>query len=268
MEENRVIIPPQKDEIISRRQWLNRGFRAAAGFGLGAIALTAAGDLNPFVANAMNDLTDGGLNFSSSDICTLTCGATLGPCWYNAAAVRRDITEGIVGLPTRLAYRVVNADTCLPIQNATVEIWHTDRNGNYSAPITGMCTNDTTTRTQTFSRGIQPTDANGWAYFDSIFPGWYSGRVTHIHATIRIGTTNMVTTQFFFADKVAETVYRNHPSYNTRPNRDTTNTTDNVIGGALTRSLPYIMTTKLVQNRFLYAVKTIAIRTTPTTCSA
>lgn len=30
-------------------------------------------------------------------------------------------------------------------------------------------------------RGVQPTDANGLAVFDTIIPGRYEGRTTHIH---------------------------------------------------------------------------------------
>lgn len=30
-------------------------------------------------------------------------------------------------------------------------------------------------------RGVQPTDTNGIASFDSILPGHYDGRATHIH---------------------------------------------------------------------------------------
>ncbi|MEZ5428250.1 MAG: hypothetical protein R2747_18415 [Pyrinomonadaceae bacterium] len=258
----------REGDPISRRALLTKGLRTAAALGLGAVAFNATGHLNPFAVRAMDKLSAGDLNFAGDDMCVLTCQTTEGPCYYNGNLVRRDITEGITGMPVRLAYRVVNVDTCTPIQNASVEIWHADRNGNYSAPISAMCTNDTTTRNQTFGRGIQFTDSGGWAYFDSIYPGWYSGRVTHIHARVRLDATTIVTSQFFFWDKVSETIYRNHPLYTHRPNRDTTNTTDNIIGGNLSRSIPYIMNTKLVNNRFLQAVKTIGVRTTATVCNA
>lgn len=264
--DEREILEVQK-ELLTRRSWLHKGFKTAAALGLGAIALNAFGDFNPSVVSAMEKMTTGAMDFTATDTCVLTCTTTLGPCYSANPLVRRDITSGITGMPMRLAFRIVNADTCLPIQGASVDIWHTNKDGNYSA-LSGVCSNDGTTLSQNFSRGVQITDANGWVYFDSIFPGWYSGRVTHLHATIRIGATAMVTTQFFFADKVAETVYRNHPLYTNRPNRDRTNLNDNVIGGDISRALPYIMTTKLVQNRFMQAVKTIAIRTTPTTCNA
>jgi protocatechuate 3,4-dioxygenase beta subunit len=253
-------------ELLSRRNWLMKGFKTAAAFGLGALALNSTGSFNPFAVSAMEKLTTGELDFASSDVCTLTCTATLGPCFANVNLVRRDITSGITGLPMRMGFRIVNADTCLPIQGATLEIWHTNKDGNYSA-LSGVCSNDSTTLTQNFGRGIQTSDVNGWLYFDSIYPGWYSGRVTHLHATVKIGTTAIATTQFVFADKVSETIYRNHPLYINRPNRDRTNANDNVVGGAVSRFLPYIMSTKLVGNKYLHATKTIAIRTTPTTCS-
>jgi protocatechuate 3,4-dioxygenase beta subunit len=256
-----------RKELLSRRSWLAKGFKTAAALGIGALAINALGDLSPTVTSAMENMTNGSLDFAAADTCVLTCSATLGPCYTNVNLVRRDITSGISGMPMRLAFRIVNADTCDPIQGATIDIWHTNKDGNYSA-LTGMCSSDGTTLTQNFSRGIQSSDANGWVYFDSIFPGWYSGRVTHMHLTVRIGTTSIVTTQFFFADRVAESIYRNHPLYINRPNRDTTNTSDNVIGGNISRALPYIMTTKMVNNKYLMATKTIAIRTTPTACSA
>lgn len=35
-------------------------------------------------------------------------------------------------------------------------------------------------------RGVQPTDDHGVASFDSLFPGHYEGRATHIHgATLK-----------------------------------------------------------------------------------
>lgn len=258
---------------LSRREWLARGIKAAAGLGLGALALSAAGDFSPFVTKAsLANLSAADLNFAAAEPCVLTCTSTLGPCYFNTGLVRRNITEasnGKVGLPTRLGFRIVNADTCEPIQGASIDIWHTDNNGIYSAPISQFCNGtDPTVQTMRFGRGIQTSDANGWAFFDSYFPGWYQGRVTHIHATIRIGTTAIATTQFFFADRVSEFIYRSHPNYSHRPNRDTTNSTDNVIGGNLNRVVPFLFSTRLVNGKYLQAVKTVGIRTTPTACAA
>jgi protocatechuate 3,4-dioxygenase beta subunit len=260
-----------KNNLINRRELLLKSLRAGAGLGLGALALSSIGDLTPLSSRAANNLTADDVNFAAAEPCVLTCAATLGPCYFNAGLVRRDITEasaGKVGMPTRLAFRIVNADTCLPLSNISIDIWHTDNNGVYSAPISTFCNGtDPTVQTQRFGRGIQLTDNNGWAYFDTFYPGWYSGRVTHVHATVRISSTAIATTQFFFADKVSEFIYRNHPNYTHRPNRDQTNTTDNVIGGNLSRVVPYLFSTRLVNNKYIQAVKTIGIRLTQTTCN-
>jgi protocatechuate 3,4-dioxygenase beta subunit len=259
----------KENNLINRRDLLKKGFKTAAALGLGVSALGLIGDVNIFVPKTFANMPSGALDYVAAEPCVLTCGATLGPCYFDTGLIRRDITEGKPGLPTRLGLRIVNADTCEPISNASIDIWHTDNNGVYSAPISTFCNGtDPTIPTQRFARGIQATDANGWAYFDTFYPGWYSGRVTHIHATIRLNNTAIVTTQFFFADRVSEYIYRSHPNYSHRPNRDRTNATDNVIGGNLNRVLPYLFTTKYNNEKFLQAVKTIGIRTTATTCNA
>ena len=243
---------------LSRRQWLTRGLTAAAAIGVTGGALDVLGaTLKP----QLDDITP--------SVCTLTCAQTLGPCYYSGTQVRHDITEGKSGLPSLLGFLIVDADTCQPVENASIDIWHTDRNGVYSAPITAMCNaGDATARTQTFCRGVQPADANGWAYFRTIYPGWYSGRTTHIHATIRVGTSAIVTSQFHFADTLIDYIYRTHPLYTHRPAKDTTNVRDGVIGGAATRVDPFLIQGKLIRDESLVGLKVIAIRNSTTRCSA
>ena len=70
---------------------------------------------------------------------------------------------------------------------AQVDIWHCDALGLYS----GVSDPNADTREQDFLRGFQRTDANGAVQFQTIYPGWYSGRAVHIHFTIRTqGTDN------------------------------------------------------------------------------
>src|SRR5438128_5627442 len=205
----------------------------------------------------------------TKNVCTLTCAQTLGPCYYAANLIRRDITEAELGLPTLLSFLIVDASTCAPIENASIDIWHTNAGGVYSAPINQMCNpGNALARTKTFTRGIQLTDSSGWAHFNTIFPGWYSGRTTHIHATIRRSGSEIVTTQFFFDDSLDDFVYKNHPNYSSRPNRDTTNLTDGVIGGSASRVSPFLFTSKLINGRSLVALKVIAIRSSATHCNA
>jgi len=42
--------------------------------------------------------------------------------------------------------------------------------------------NDASILQGTTLRGVQPTDSHGIASFDSLFPGHYEGRATHIHS--------------------------------------------------------------------------------------
>ena len=235
---------------VNRRELL---LGVAAGFSLPVKAIAQA--ITPL------DIT--------KNVCTLTCAQTLGPCYYAANLIRQDITEGEVGLPTLISFLVVDADTCVPIENAAIDIWHTNAKGVYSAPINQMCNpGDALARTKTFTRGIQMTDARGWAHFNTVFPGWYSGRTTHIHATVRRNGSEMVTTQFYFDDSLTNFIYKNHVNYLSRPNRDTTNSSDNVIGGSASRVAPFLFTTKLINDRSLVALKVIAIRSSRTTCNA
>lgn len=42
-----------------------------------------------------------------------------------------------------------------------------------------------TTDDYTWLRGVQQTDEDGMVEFDTIVPGWYSGRTAHIHVKVR-----------------------------------------------------------------------------------
>lgn len=252
---------------LTRRSLLIRTLQSAVTLGAGAAALTLLGQSNS--GKSVRDLVPAGFDLTPNDVCTLTCQQTLGPCHYDPDLVRRDVTEGKNGLPTLMGFLVVNADTCQPVENAAVEIWHTDANGVYSAPIAAMCNaGDAVARTQTFLRGIQTTGSDGWAYFNTIYPGWYSGRTPHVHAMVTLNNVQNVVTQFYFPDTMSDWIYRNHPLYTHRPNRNTTNTSDGVIGGNTNRVVPYLFNSKLINNQSLVALKVIAIRASRTTCNA
>ena len=160
--------------------------------------------------------------------CVLTPELTEGPFYLDGEKVRRNITEGRAGMPLTLGFTVVNASTCLPIKNASVEIWHCDAMGNYSG-VQGQSN-------RTFLRGIQRTAANGKCSFLTIYPGWYQGRTIHIHVKVFIGGSEVHTGQVFFADKVSDAVVKTAP-YNTRGTRDTFNRSDNIFQGGGSKSL-------------------------------
>jgi protocatechuate 3,4-dioxygenase beta subunit len=157
--------------------------------------------------------------------CTLTPQQTEGPYWFNANQVRSDITEGKAGVSLRVALRVVSASTCLPIPNAVAEIWHADAGGIYS----GYAAQGTAG--QTFLRGIQVTDAHGLVEFQTIYPGWYRGRTTHIHFKVHFENQTLVTSQLYFPETISNTIYTTVSPYSTRGAKDTANASDMVYSG-------------------------------------
>ena len=134
-------------------------------------------------------------------MCVLTPGETEGPYYLNLNLLRQNITEGQAGLQTRLYVTVVSAATCAPIPNASVDIWHNNALGVYS----GFA--NQSTQGQTWLRGVQMTDANGLAVFDTIFPGWYQGRTTHVHVKVRPTPTTVLTTQMYFVQSLSNRIH-------------------------------------------------------------
>ena len=61
---------------------------------------------------------------------------------------------------------------------------------------------------KTFLRGAQVTDANGEVEFESIYPGWYQGRATHIHIKVYLDNDEVLTSQMYFPEDVNESVYQ------------------------------------------------------------
>ncbi|HEU4866360.1 MAG TPA: hypothetical protein VFV09_01410, partial [Actinomycetota bacterium] len=88
-------------------------------------------------------------------------------------------------------------------------------------------------RSSTFMRGIQVTDSEGKAGFDTIYPGWYQGRAVHIHIKVSTGGNEVHTGQLFFPDDISNAVYESGP-YADRGEMDTTNRSDGIFsrGGA------------------------------------
>lgn len=118
---------------------------------------------------------------TSAPDCVLTPEQEEGPFYIDFARVRKDIVEDRPGVPLALAVAVVDSNTCKPIHNAAVDVWHCDAMGIYSGePSEGSVG-------ETYLRGIQLTDDNGQAEFATIYPGQYPGRTTHIHVKVHVG---------------------------------------------------------------------------------
>ena len=155
---------------------------------------------------------------SGAVACVLAPEQTEGPYYVDDQRVRRNITEGKLGVPLTVRLAVVDASTCRPIKGAAVDVWHCDASGAYSG-VQGS--------TGTFLRGVQRTDAKGIAVFRTIYPGWYPGRTVHIHVKVALGGNVVHIGQLYFSDAVTDVVYRRAP-YNRRPSRDPRNAGDSI----------------------------------------
>lgn len=152
---------------------------------------------------------------AASGTCTLTATETDGPyplyaILTNSILTRSDITEGKTGVPLTLTITLQDlGNGCTPISGAGIYIWHCDKDGIYSGYATSTNAGSTST---TFLRGVQVTDANGQVTFTTIYPGWYAGRITHVHAQVYLNDslvsgTAVATTQFAFPIAITTAVY-------------------------------------------------------------
>lgn len=159
-------------------------------------------------------------------MCVLTPQSIEGPFYIDPKLVRSDITEGLPGVKLRLALNVVEAATCLPIAGARVDIWHADARGRYSGfPNQGDTRDDTTG--QNFLRGTQIAGEAGLAVFETVWPGWYPGRATHVHFKVFLDERNVAMGQIYFPDALNEYLYANIPAYGGRRGaRDVVNRND------------------------------------------
>ncbi|MER2267390.1 intradiol ring-cleavage dioxygenase [Methylobacterium oxalidis] len=151
-----------------------------------------------------------------AEVCVLTPQSIEGPFYRDPRLVRADIAEGRAGVPLRLRLRVVEAGSCQPVAGARVDVWHCDAQGLYSGYPGQGDSRAVDTSGQTFLRGSQTTDAAGWVSFDTIYPGWYAGRATHIHVKAFLDARTMLTGQIYFPDALNEFLYTQVPAYQGR----------------------------------------------------
>jgi protocatechuate 3,4-dioxygenase beta subunit len=190
----------------------------------------------------------------------IVCPTTAGPCTATAP-VREDISEGLPGLPVRLALKIVTAQTCEPVAGAVVEIWHTQITGVYSGvtPSPQQCARgDAEAPSKSYFRGTQTTDANGRVSFDTCYPGWYPGRAIHLHFRVTVGATDFIVSQLFFGELLTRDIFATHPDYAPTGQPDTTNATDFVLDGV--DSTPYLLDVARMSDGAMLAAKLISIR--------
>lgn len=202
---------------VTRRQTLGQ-IAALAGTGLASSA-----EAETVTTEAVASPLDSGA-------CILTPRAVEGPFYFDPKLERADIREDRPGVPLALVLRIVEAPTCKPVTGARVDVWHADAVGMYSGYDRQSDSESVSTKGQTFLRGTQFAGTGGEVTFNSIYPGWYRGRTTHIHFKVFLDSKSMVTGQIYFPDALSQFIYENIAPYNTRKAaRDTVNVTDGVL---------------------------------------
>lgn len=168
-----------------------------------------------------------------TDECTLIPSETAGPFPLDLTAntyyFRNDIREDRTGTPFKLKLKIIGKQNCLPMQNVRVNIWHCDKDGLYSGYYTPQNTGSTpATASMKWLRGYQMTDANGEVEFTTIFPGWYGGRICHIHFQVYVSSAYSAISQLTFDIPTKQSVYAANPSEYTKGADPMTLAADNV----------------------------------------
>jgi len=177
--------------------------------GIGTVLVACSKSVDSTTSTTTSTSTSSG---TTSGSCTATATETDGPyplySSRGSSIQRVDVTDGKTGVPLSIALTICNLnDSCNVLSNARVDIWHCDKDGYYSGYSNSgyLGTQDNTALV--FCRGIQYSDSNGVVKFTSIYPGWYTGRITHIHAQIYVNGVLKLTTQIAFPDDITKAVY-------------------------------------------------------------
>ncbi|KZL87508.1 intradiol ring-cleavage dioxygenase-like protein [Colletotrichum incanum] len=186
-----------------------------------------------------NENTPASELFAGSGACMLTPEQTEGPLYVKGEEVRRELTEGERGVKMTIDIQVVDVRTCQPVTNAAVDFWSANSTGVYGGvlnyPGNGN-PNDLSLINTTTLRGVQFTDKEGMAAFDTVVPGHYAGRTNHVHAIAHIGAikqpNNTITGgrvahigQMYFDQKLLDAVEK-LPPYSTNHQAVTKNAQD------------------------------------------
>lgn len=177
---------------------------------------------------------------AASGNCSVIPTETIGPyplsTLLNSSSVLREvINEDKAGVPLTVKLKLLNVNNaCTPV-SGYVYIWHCDKDGNYSGYSTETG--------KTYCRGVQYTDNDGVATFTTIYPGWYAGRITHIHFQVFLTTYSSTAkstaiSQMAFPASVTTAVY-NSPLYSSKGQNTsvTSFAADNVFSDGVTYQL-------------------------------
>lgn len=169
-------------------------------------------------------------DFGGDGACVLIPEETEGPYPLDLSSdetfFRSQINEDKVGVPLTIELTLLDVPAgCTPVSGARVDVWHCDAEGVYS----GYSQPGADTTGETFCRGIQVTDDSGVVAFQTVYPGWYTGRITHVHFEVFLENGLAATSQIAFPAEVTDTVYAVDPYAAKGPNTSVTSfAADNV----------------------------------------
>ncbi|GES63081.1 extracellular dioxygenase [Aspergillus terreus] len=202
--------------------------------------------------------TDPNVLFASNATCILGSDVTQGPYYVTGELIRTNIVEDQAGVPLYLDIQMIDTNTCDPVPDVYLDLWHCNATGVYSGVVANGNgnANDETNLDATFLRGLQKTDADGIVQFQSIFPGHYTSRATHIHVLAHalnktsVNTNNntisgLYTThsahvgQLFFDQDLISVVEETSP-YSTNTQELTTNADDGILSQEAEEIDPFV----------------------------
>ena len=212
----------------TRRQLIGRAAAAGTAFAVLPDWIAAMAQASPALAAASTG--------------RLTPELTEGPYWVDTALRRSDVRANTSGAETapgvaqdgvslKLTIKVLESGK--PLSGVAVDIWHANARGLYSdesSQAAGGGAGGGDTSGQNYLRGYQITGRDrginaaplaGQVSFETIWPGWYTGRAIHIHVRVRKlsehgATIAGYTTQIFFSDADNDAVVSGAAPYNTR----------------------------------------------------
>ncbi|PWW74372.1 aromatic compound dioxygenase, partial [Tuber magnatum] len=184
---------------------------------------------------------DTGVLFSGDVKCVLQPEVTQGPYYVDGELVRHDVRDGEPGIDLWADIQVVDINTCDPIPNLYLDWWHANASGVYSGVVAdgNGDSSDASNINKTFTRGLRPTSSEGVAQLLSIFPGYYTGRTTHVHILAHVNATlhrnqtlsgghNAHVGQFFFDQSLISAVSAVAP-YSASTKEYTPNANDTIL---------------------------------------
>ncbi|PBK91138.1 aromatic compound dioxygenase [Armillaria gallica] len=162
------------DRSIARRTALAEELRKKRGLATSSPykrALTLDEVINTSHLSNVTVLSSDSDPFTSNSSCVLTPELEQGPYYV----------QDQTGVPAYVDIELTDVSTCEPLTGVYLNVWHCNTTGVYAGIVADGNGDSSNT---TFLHGIQQMNDEGYAQFETIFPGHYSGRTTHFHMIV------------------------------------------------------------------------------------